>query len=113
MIEAWFDPNHYAWMPGTAFALIAGLMGGLVSWLVPRGRARRFILRAWLTMWAAAVALLIAGIAALLSGQPWGVWFGLLLPGVVGTLVVGANTLVILVTYRKVEGRRLAAKDLL
>ena len=80
MIAPWFDPNHYAWIPGTAYGLVAGLMGGLVGWLVPRGRARNFILRAWFTVWAIAVALLIVGIVALVNGQPWGVWYGLLLP---------------------------------
>jgi hypothetical protein len=113
MIEPWFDPNHYAWIPGTAYGLAAGLMGGLVGWLVPRGRARNFILRAWFTLGAVAVALLTVGIAALGSGQPWGVWYGLLLPGAIGTLVVGANSVVILKRYREVEERRLAAKDLL
>src|SRR5215471_2522872 len=86
MIEQWFDPNHYAWIPGTAYGLVAGIMGGLVSWLVPRGRARNFVLRAWFTIWAVAVTLLIVGIVALVNGQPWGVWYGLILPGAIGTL---------------------------
>jgi hypothetical protein len=50
---------------------------------------------------------------ALIDGQPWGVWYGLLLPGAIGTLVVGVNSLVILKTYRAVEERRVSAKDLL
>lgn len=113
MIEPWFDAYRYAWIPGTAYGLAAGLMAGLVVWLVPRGRARNFILRAWLRLWAAAVALLIVGIVALALGQPWGVWYGLLLPGAIGTLVVGANSVAIQKRYREVEERRLAAKDLL
>lgn len=113
MIEPWFDPNHYAWIPGTAYALAAGLIAGLVGWLVPRGRARNFILRSWFTLWLAAVVLLIAGFVALANHQPWGVWYGLLLPGAIGTVVVGANSVVILKRYRDVEERRLAAKDLL
>jgi peptidoglycan/LPS O-acetylase OafA/YrhL len=112
MTEQWFDPNLYAWIPGTAYGLAAGLMGGLVAWLVPRGRARNFILRAWFALWAAAVALLIVGLAALANGQPWGIWYGLLLPGVIGVLVVGGNSFVIRKRYREVEERRLASKDL-
>jgi hypothetical protein len=108
-----FDPNRYAWIPGTAYGLAAGLMGCLLGWLVPRGRARKLILRAWFTLWSAAVALLMVGIVALAYGQPWGVWYGLLLPGAIGALVVGATSLVILKRYREVEERRLAAKDLL
>lgn len=113
MIQPWFNPTQYAWIPGTAYGVAAVLTAGLVGWLVPRGRARAFILRAWFALWATAVALLTVGLLALIRGQPWGVWFGFLLPGAVGTLVVGANSLVILKRYRDVEERRLSAKDLL
>jgi hypothetical protein len=111
--QPWFDPNQYAWIPGTVYGVAAALMGAVVGWLVPRGRSRQLILRAWFTLWAVAVALLLAGAAALMDGQPWGIWFGMLLPGAIGTLVVGANSLVILKAYQVVETRRLAAKDLL
>jgi MFS family permease len=112
MIQPWFDPNQYAWIPGTVYGCIVAVLAGLVAWLVPRGKARRFILRAWITLWAAALALLAVGIAALLAGQPWGVWYGILLPGAIGALVVGGNLLVILKRYREVEQRRLSATDL-
>jgi len=111
-MEPWFDPNRYAWIPGTVYALIAGMLGGLAGWLVPRGRAKKFILRAWFTMWVISLALLVAGIVALINGQPWGIWYGLVLPGAIGTLVMGANSLVILKRYREVEQRRVSAKDL-
>ena len=112
MIQPWFDPNQYAWIPGTVYGCVAGILGGLVGWLVPRGKARRFILSAWIALWATGLALLAVGIAALLAGQPWGVWYGILLPGAIGALVVGGNLLVILKRYREVEQRRLSATDL-
>jgi hypothetical protein len=113
MIEPWFDAYRYAWIPGTVYGLAAGLMAVLVAWLVPRGRARNFILRTWFALWALAVVLLLLGFVALAQGQPWGVWYSLLLPGAIGTLVVGANTVAIQKRYLEVEGRRMAAKDLL
>ena len=112
MIQPWFDPNHYAWIPGTVYGCIAGVMGGLVGWLVPRGKAKRFILSAWITLWAAGIALLAVGVLALIGGQPWGVWYALLLPGMVGAIVIGGNLLVILKRYREVEQRRFSATDL-
>jgi hypothetical protein len=112
MAENWFDPNLYAWIPGTVYGCAAGIMGGVVAWLVPRGKARSFILNAWATLWLIAVAMLFVGTAALLMGQPWGVWYALLLPGAIGFAVVGGNFFVILKAYRSVEQRRLAALDL-
>jgi hypothetical protein len=112
-MEPWFDPNQYAWIPGTVFGSTAGIMGGMVGWLVPRGKGRRFILTGWITLWASAFALGCAGMVALLNGQPWGVWYALLLPGVIGTIVMGATLLIILKSYREVEQRRLSAKDFL
>jgi hypothetical protein len=113
MMQPWFDPNHYAWVPGTVYGVVAGVLGGLVGVQAPRGRARSFILRAWLALWGVAVVLLVAGFVALAQGQPWGIWYGLLLPGAIGTLVVGANSYVVRKTYQQVEERRVAAKDLL
>ena len=113
MMQPWFDANHYAWIPGTMYGLAAAALGGLVGVLAPRGRARNFMVRSWLVLWLAAVAMLVAGVVALAVRQPWGVWYALLLPGVVGTLVVGINSYTVLKAYRIVEDRRLAAKDLL
>ena len=110
MIEPWFDPNRYAWIPGTVYGLVAGLMGGLVGWLVPRGRAKNFILRAWFTVWAVAIVLLVVGSLPWLAGSSGG--FGSAYSGAIGTLVVGANSIVILKRYREVEERRVEAKDL-
>lgn len=112
-MQPWFDPNRYAWIPGTTFAAIAVLLAAIVAWLVPRGQARRFILTAWMALWASALALVAVGLLALLRDQPWGVWYALLLPGVVGTAVIGGTLPVILNRYREIEQRRLSAKDLL
>ncbi|SPE40813.1 conserved membrane hypothetical protein [Candidatus Sulfopaludibacter sp. SbA3] len=113
MTEPWFDPIHHAWIPGTIFGGAAGIMGALVGWLVPQGKARRPIVRSWIALWILSWAMLVAGIVALETGQPYGIWYGLLLPGVIGTVVLGGNLVVILKRYREVEERRLAAKDLL
>ena len=113
MAHPWFDANLYGWIPGTVYGCMAGLMGGVVGWLAPQGRSRTLVVRAWLALWALAVALLGVGIVALASGQEWAVWYSLLLPGAIGTVVVGANTPVLLKRYRDVEQRRLAARDLL
>jgi uncharacterized membrane protein len=103
MIDPWFDPNRYAWIPGTVFGVVAVALGAVAAWLVPKGRAKSPIIRSWVILWAVAIGLFLAGIAALGARQPWGVWYGLLLPGGVGTAVLGGNLLVILKKYREVE----------
>jgi uncharacterized membrane protein len=105
-MEAWFDPNRYAWIPGTAFGCIAVALGALAAWLVPKGRAKKFIVRSWSALCLVALIFLVAGITAFGVRQPWGVWYGLLLPGIVGTAVMGGNLMVILRKYHEAEKRR-------
>jgi hypothetical protein len=113
MVQPWFDPNLYAWIPGTLLGVAGGVMGSLTGCLAPRGRARNLVVRTWFTVLAACAVLLAVGIVAVVRGQPYGVWFGLLFPGVDGTVLLGALTPLVLKRYREAEERRLAAKDLL
>jgi hypothetical protein len=57
------------------------------------------------------VVLLIAGLTALLTGQPYGVWYGLMLPGVPGVISLTWAPRVIRNGYRQAEERRMAARD--
>jgi len=100
MIHPWFDPNTQAWIPGVALGCISVLFAGLVVWFVPRGRAKAFIVSSWTALWAIAILLLAAGVVALFNRQLWAVWYGLMLPGVVGMFVLGGNLLIILKRYR-------------
>jgi hypothetical protein len=112
MSEPWFDANHYAWIPGTVFGVVAGLYGSCAGVLAPRGRAKGPILgAAWLLL-ACAVALLALALVAWFDGQPYGVWYGLGLPGVIGLIVVGSLMPTISGRYREAERRRLEAQDL-
>lgn len=112
MSEPWFDPNHYGWIPGTAFGVAAGLWGGAVGLLAPRGRARGVVLGlTWLFM-ACAVILLAAALVAWRDGQPYGVWYGLGLPGAIGLAVLGGNIPNVLRAYRSAELRQMEARDL-
>jgi cytochrome bd-type quinol oxidase subunit 1 len=106
MIHPWFDPNTQAWIPGVVLGCISIVLAGLVVWLVPRGRAKSFIVGSWSTLWALAILLLAAGLVALFNRQPWAVWYGLMLPGVIGMFVLGGNLLIILKKYRDVAQHR-------
>jgi hypothetical protein len=46
-----------------------------------------------------------------LSGQPYGVWYALLLPGVLLAVLMGTMTPIIKLRYRQAEHRRLTAEE--
>jgi len=112
MSEPWYDASLYGWIPGTALGCLGGLWGGLVGVLAPRGRAKAFVLGyTWALLLGSAV-LLALGVVALVAGQPYGVWYGLGLPGLLGLAVIGANTFTVFWAYRQAEARKMAARDL-
>ena len=112
MTEPWFDPNLYAWIPGTFLGTIGGLWGALVGTLAPRGKGKVFVLGSLGILLLASGACLALGLTALVVGQPYGVWYGLLLPGVIGLIVLGSLSPVALLRYRQAEMRKIQARDL-
>lgn len=112
MNAPWFDPNLYAWIPGTVFGVSAGLWGTSVGLLARRGRARGLVLgAAWLLV-ACSAALLVIALVAWRTGQPYGVWYGLGLPGLIGLIVLGSNIPTARRAYRDAEQRQMEARDL-
>ncbi|MBI4189940.1 MAG: hypothetical protein HY525_05315 [Betaproteobacteria bacterium] len=112
MAEPWFDPNLYAWIPGTLLGVAGGLMGGLAGTLVPRGKAKTLVLGMFWSYIVGSALLLAVAVVAYVQGQPYGIWYGLGLPGVIGVLVVGGLLPVIERGYRDAEIRRIGAHDL-
>lgn len=112
MNEPWFDPNMYSWMPGTFLGVFAGLWGALAGTLASQGKARGLVMGLWAVLMTASAVLLVAGIIAVTQGQPYGVWYGLLLAGGIGVFVLGPLYFTIRMRYRQAEAQRLEAKDL-
>ena len=111
MSEPWFDPR-YAWLPGTLLGCLGGTWGGLAGWLAPRGKAKALIVGAFWFLVIASAGMLIAGAVGFLNGQPYSVWYGLGLAGVIGVLVLGINGPLVFRRYRQAEERRIQAQDL-
>jgi len=109
--EPWFNPNLYSFIPGTLLGIAGGGLGALAGALAPRGRARTLVIGAFVTGIVVSLALFVAALVALVTGQPYGVWYGLGLPGLLGTAVLGGLLPVVLARYREAETRRIGAAD--
>ena len=112
MSDPWSNPNLYAWIPGAAFGVVGGLWGSLAGTLAPRGRGRRLVLGVGWALLIASAGLLASAVTALACGQPYGVWYGLGLPGVLGLSLIPPNLFVIRRHYRQAEERGMTARDL-
>jgi hypothetical protein len=112
MTTPWFDPNAWAWLPGTLFGCLGGLWGACAGCLAPRGRARGFVLGTGALFVVVGAIFLIAAIVAYRAGQPYGIWYGLGLPGLLGLTLFPMLLPVVMYRYREAEERRMAAKDL-
>jgi hypothetical protein len=110
--EPWFDPNRYAWVFGTALGIMGGILGSLAGSLAPRGKAKPLVIGLFVGVLAACAVMLTAGVVALLQGQPYGVWYGLGFPGLLGLAIVGSLLPLVQRRYREAEQRRLSATDL-
>jgi hypothetical protein len=111
-MKPWFDPNVYGWIPGTMLGFFGALLGTLMGVLGSRGRARGLIHGLYFGGFIWSVALALAGITAVLVGQPYGVWYGLLLPGVLGIGILIALRTALRRVYEQAEARRMQAQDL-
>lgn len=77
---AWWTNTDAGWIGGIGGSVV-GCMGGLIGTLAGIGRARRFVLATLLAMVGGGAILLMTGIIALIMGQPYAVYYPLLLLG--------------------------------
>lgn len=111
MIEPWF-PEYYSWIFGASIGVLGAVFGVLAGCVAPQGKARSLVFGFYWFAVIVSVACLIAGLSALLSGQPYSIWYGLLLAGFIGSLVFGLNYITLTRVYQAAEARKLAAENL-
>jgi hypothetical protein len=111
MTAPWFDPNLFSWIPGTLLGVVGGTLGAIAGMLAPHGKGRALVLGFHAGAIAVSFVLLVLGAVALLTGQPYGIWYGFGLPGLLGVVLFSALYPVIRQRYREAETRKLGAAD--
>ncbi len=107
---AWWS-GRTAGMIGAIAGSLLGCLGALVGTLAGTGRARRAVI-CLLVAWIAASAVsLLVGTVALTLGQPYAVYYPLLILGLLGTVLPGGLLPTIRHRYRQRELRRMEALD--
>jgi hypothetical protein len=106
----WWLPEPADLIGGIGVSLI-GCFGGLIGWLVSKGRARNFVLAAIKYIIVLGILLTVAGLVAAVLDQPYAVWYALLLPGVILVLVFSLNRHSIQRRYDELEIRRMTSTD--
>ena len=111
-VEPWFQNfGVVGGSIGGGIGVLGAVYGTVVGVLAPRGKGRPFVFAMHWASLALGGLFLIAGVTAVITGQPYGVWYSLLLPGLLLTVLMGTMTPVIKLRYRQAEHRRLQAEE--
>jgi hypothetical protein len=106
----WWGVRFSGFLGGLGGALV-GIVSAVIGCLCGLGRARRVAFAMIHAMLAVSGLLLVLGMVAVLAGQPFHVFFPLLLLGAIPGLVFGVNLRTIRRAYEQRELRRMAALD--
>jgi hypothetical protein len=112
----WFDPALFGtWfgiLVGGVGGTLGGLLGAVAGTLAPRGKGRAFVLGGMRAFSVMGLLLAVFGLAALLCGQPFFIWFFPLFFGADLALLFVVLTPVVRRRYAEAEERRLEAEAL-
>jgi hypothetical protein len=113
MIPWWTDQEAglIGGIAGSVVGVLGGILGTVAGLCVPRGKCKGLVYGLASLIVGVGIISLIVGVAALLLGQPYCVYYPLLLIGIVCTLLMGCGIPVIGHRYREAEHRRLDAEE--
>jgi hypothetical protein len=114
-MSEWWTWQQAVWIGsigGSGLGMLGGLLGTLVGVCAPRGVGRQAIVAFHVGLLVFGAALLAAGLTALAVGQPYHVWYPLVLGGGLMTPLLGVLLPVVRGAYRQAERRKLEAEVL-
>src|SRR5262245_14260450 len=107
--SGWSD--RMAAVVGGVGGVLIGCLGAVVEWLTVRGKAQRFVVNAVRVLIGVGVACALGGFAAVALRQPHGVWYALLLLGVLVVVIFPLRLRSYQDRYREFELRRMTSMD--
>ena len=107
---AWWSSTTSGWLGG-ALGGAVGLLGAGIGTLSSLGRGRRVAIAGLLALGVAGLLLLVAGGVALVLGQPYEVWYPLLLIGVLDPVIAFSLLPGVRRRFEALELRRMSAMD--
>ena len=108
--QEWWSEQDAGWIGGAIGGAI-GLIGATFGILAGLGRARQFVMVLAYATIAFGILSLAVGMMALSRGQPYHVYYPLLLIGGIVTLVFGINLPFVASRYRQQELQKMSALD--
>ena len=110
-VQPWFeDWGLVGTLLGVGVGLLGGVYGTVVGICPPRGKAKGLVYGLhWFSLFLG-LAVLTAGVTALIRGQPYGVWYPLLFSGAIVTFLIIIFTPLIKLRYKQAEHRHLSAE---
>ena len=110
--EPWIaNPGLIGGVLGGGVGIFGGLYGTVVGICAPRGVARGLVFGLHWTMAVLGAVLALTGLVAVVRGQPYHVWFGFLMPGLLLCVFAVVFLPVIRLRYRQAEARKLEAEE--
>ncbi len=107
---AWWTERDGGLIGGVGGSVL-GLIGALIGMLSARGRSRSIVMGAMAVVAIVGAFALITGIVAAAHGQPYGVYYPLLLGGGLGFTLFGGLRPIVRRRYDAIELRRMSAAD--
>lgn len=106
----WFSGRTAGIFGGIAGTLI-GIWGAIIGMLASRGKARGVVVGSANALIVVGIVILLLGLVALIAGQPYAVYYSLLLIGVLLLVVVGGIRRVLPRRYEAIELKKMQAMD--
>ena len=91
---------------------LLGVLGAAIGILCSKGRSRSLVIGTMVTLAVIGAVVLLLGLWALFAGQPYGVYYPLLLTGGLDAVIFGALIRVARRRYAEIELRRMGAADM-